>query len=147
MQLIVTHKHVVAADTVCVRFASAGGGRLTTFKPGAHIEMSFFGMMRRYSLTSLSSETNHYEICVLRTNPNAGGSAYIHDRLKPGDTIEVSEPQNDFPLNCDAAYTVFVAGGIGITPFYTMMDALHRAGSPFELHYAARAKNRFLPIS
>lgn len=146
MQLFVTHKRMIATDTVWIRFESAGGAVLPAFMPGAHIEISFAGLTRRYSLTSPPSETDHYEICVLRTNPSAGGSAYIHDQLKEGDTVEISKPLNAFPLNCDATHTVFIAGGIGITPFYTMMDALHRAGSPFELHYAARAKNRFLPV-
>jgi len=138
---------MIATDTVRIRFASAGSSVLPTFEPGAHIEISFAGLTRRYSLTSLPSMTDHYEICVLRTNPSAGGSAYIHDQLKLGDTVEVSEPLNAFPLNRDATHTVFIAGGIGVTPFYTMMDALRRIDCSFELHYAARSKDRFLPGS
>jgi vanillate O-demethylase ferredoxin subunit len=42
---------------------------------------------------------------------------------------------------------VFIAGGIGVTPFISMIAALERAGAPLELHYAARSPEHFLPVS
>ena len=41
----------------------------------------------------------------------------------------------------------FIAGGIGITPFITMVNTLKKMGKPFELHYVARCVSRFLPIN
>lgn len=136
----------LATDVVRIRLASPDGGALPAFKPGAHIELTFAGFTRRYSLTSSPYDTSHYEICVLRTTPGRGGSAYLHDQLSIGDRLNVSGPFNAFPLRMEAMHSVFIAGGIGITPFFSMMAALERASLPFELHYAARSSAHFLPV-
>jgi len=85
------------------------GAPLPDFQAGAHIEVSIRGLNRHYSLTSSPKTVDHYEISVLRTTPSRGGSTYIHDA---------------FPLSRDARHSVFIAGGLGITPFYSMMEAL-----------------------
>src|SRR5579864_7110707 len=47
-------------------------------------------------------------------------------RLKPGDSVTISEPMGDFVLPKDASIPlVFVAGGIGITPFHSIIKWLH----------------------
>lgn len=146
MKLVVTDKTPIAADTVRVRLARPDGEALAGFAPGAHVELAFGGMVRRYSLTCPVDQPDYREISVLLTDPSAGGSAYIHTRLAIGQTINVSDPRAAFPLAMDAAHSVFIAGGIGITPFLTMMKALQDAGASFELHYAARDDGRFLPL-
>jgi vanillate O-demethylase ferredoxin subunit len=52
--------------------------------------------------------------------------------------VEVSEPVNQFPLVEDAAASVFIAGGIGITPVLPMIDRLAALGRPYVLHYGVR---------
>jgi vanillate O-demethylase ferredoxin subunit len=146
MKLTVTQKTPVATDTMRIRLAAQNGEALPVFKPGAHIELSFEGMTRRYSLTSSPQELEFYEISVLRTSPSRGGSHYLHDSLQVGAELDSSGPINAFPLNLDAKHSVFIAGGIGITPIITMMEALRGAGQSFELHYAAQKRDRFLPI-
>jgi len=48
----------------------------------------------------------------------------FHD-LKPGDEVDLAEPEGDFVLPDDASKPlVFVAGGIGLTPFHSMMEWL-----------------------
>lgn len=146
MELIVRDKAVVATDVVRLRLSAPDGAPLPPFKPGAHVEVRVGHLERRYSLTSSPLATDHYEICVLKATPGRGGSRYIHETLAIGDRLEVSGPVNGFPLQESAAHTVFIAGGIGITPFLSMMEALDRAERTFELHYTARAADRFLPI-
>lgn len=146
MDLTVIDKTLVAADTVRISLAAPGGGPLPAFRPGAHIELSFAGYTRHYSLTSSVQFRDRYEICVLRARPGRGGSAYLHDRLRIGDRLSGSGPFNSFPLRRDATRTVFIAGGIGITPFLAMMEALIRSSQPFDLHYAARSASHFLPL-
>ena len=41
--------------------------------------------------------------------------------LRPGELLTVSTPRNNFPL-VEAKHYIFVAGGIGITPFIPMMQ-------------------------
>lgn len=132
MELKVVEKSEIATDTVRIRLADARGATLPAFKPGAHLAVTLGEMERRYSLTSSPETLDHYEICVLRARPGRGGSARMHDVLKPGDTVEVSPPMNAFSLREAAGHSVFIAGGIGITPFYSMMQALHKAGRSYE---------------
>lgn len=146
MDLRVIEKTTVAADIVRVRFTDACGASLPPFKPGAHIAITVAGRERRYSLTASPEAPHYYEICVLRRRPSRGGSDYIHDVLSVGETLNGSDPINAFPLRESANHSVFIAGGIGITPFYSMMASLHRAGSSFELHYTARSVDRLLPV-
>jgi len=149
MQLVVTDKTLIAAATVRIRLARADGTPLPPFEPGAHVELGFAGMVRRYSLTGALDDPQrppYYEICVLRTQPGRGGSAYLHNRLAVGDHVNVDGPFNAFGVDPAAAYSVFIAGGIGITPFLPMMAALDRAAVAYELHYAARHAERLLPL-
>lgn len=146
MDLTAIDKTPVAAHTVRITLAAPDGGALPAFKPGAHLELSVAGFTRHYSLTSSPQDLSRYEICVLRTEPGRGGSAHLHDRLQVGDRLRAVGPFNAFPLHLEARHTVFIAGGIGITPFFSMMEALARSSRPFELHYAVRSADRFLPV-
>ncbi len=49
--------------------------------------------------------------------------------LKPGDTIEADEPGGDFVLTDNARNYIFVAGGIGITPFHSIIKELVAQGT------------------
>jgi vanillate O-demethylase ferredoxin subunit len=60
--------------------------------------------------------------------------------------VRASFPENYFPLDEDAAHSVFIAGGIGITPVLCMAARLQALGRPWELHYAARSHEYALPL-
>lgn len=65
-------------------------------------------------------------------------------QLKPGDTIETDEPDGDFTYGGESQNYIFVAGGIGITPFRSIITELDHLGKDFniELLYAnSDAKN------
>lgn len=143
MELIVTEKEVVADATMRVRFATPDGGRLLEAPVGGHLPIVLpDGTARRYSLTSEPRAPLLYEIIVLRADPSGGGSTYIHDTLCVGDTVTAQPPEDGFPLARGAHYGVFVAGGIGITPFLTMIPALRHAGGAHELHHVVRDARR-----
>lgn len=146
MDLIVDEKAPVAADTIRLTLSPADGGPLPHWEPGAHIELSFAGFVRRYSLTSSPHDTARYQVCVLRAERTRGGSAYLHDRLQVGDRLPARGPRNGFALNREARHSVFFAGGIGITPFPSMMEELARHGRSFDLHYAVRHPDRLLLV-
>ena len=146
MDLTVTEKKEVAKGVMRVRLALPDGADLPKAPVGGHLPIVLpDGTGRRYSLTSPPSAP-YREITVLRTNPSAGGSAYIHDRLAVGDAVTVEPPEDGFPLANGPHRGVFVAGGIGITPFLTMIPALRAAGGSHELHYAVREAYRRLPL-
>jgi ferredoxin-NADP reductase len=54
--------------------------------------------------------------------------------------LAISEPRNNFPLRRDAVRTIFIAGGIGVTPLLAMAQALSHANLGYALHYFARSR-------
>lgn len=118
------------------------GGQLPTFQPGAHIDVHMpNGMVRQYSLTNGPGQTEQYTIGVKLEPDSRGGSACMHGSVRQGDVLAISEPRNNFPLRRDAIKTVFVAGGIGITPLLSMARALGHSGLAHELHYFAQSQD------
>ncbi|MGL6072192.1 PDR/VanB family oxidoreductase [Craterilacuibacter sp.] len=77
-------------------------------------------------------------IAVRHAEASRGGSHWLHT-LRPGDRLCISTPANLFPLAPDAGGHVFIAGGIGITPFIAHLAALDAAGQRARLHYAYRS--------
>jgi ferredoxin-NADP reductase len=71
-----------------------------------------------------------------------GGSALMHRAFREGRSVFVSRPRNHFPLREDAAHTLLLAGGIGVTPLIAMAHRLHALGRPFELHYSVPSRAR-----
>ncbi|HEY0220183.1 MAG TPA: PDR/VanB family oxidoreductase [Afipia sp.] len=60
--------------------------------------------------------------------------------MEAGDILLVSDPKASFQLATDATRHVFIAGGIGITPFLPMLRKLKREGANFQIHYLAKAQ-------
>jgi ferredoxin-NADP reductase len=64
--------------------------------------------------------------------------------LQPGDTVQVSDPMGDFVLPKDPTIPlVFIAGGIGITPFLSIARQLTQTGEKrrVRLYYIVHAIN------
>ena len=91
-----------------------------------------------YSLMSDPADTSHYAISVRRDDRGRGGSLYMHRKVQVGHEMTITYPVNLFPLDLRAKKHVFLAGGIGITPFMAMIAQIERLGGRWELHYAAR---------
>ncbi|WP_157061837.1 PDR/VanB family oxidoreductase [Alicyclobacillus ferrooxydans] len=118
-------------------------GTVLPFHPGAHVETCIgtrnVVLRRHYSLCSDADETRFYQIAVSKSKTSRGGSRYWHEQVIVGQRLEVSVPVNHLSLSRTARHHLFVAGGIGITPFISMMLALRRQGQSFELHMAAKS--------
>lgn len=126
------------------RMERLDGQPMPVFSGGAHVvvTMNDHGKVRRnpYSLMSIPGDTSAYEISVLRVPVSRGGSHYLHDFVKEGDQLVVSQPVNLFPADRRGRKHLLFAGGIGITPFIAMMAQLAAENSAFELHYAMRSR-------
>lgn len=130
-----------ALDIISVELRLQRGGDLPPFTPGAHIDLNLpNGLVRNYSLCNGSDETHRYVIAVLLDRNSRGGSRCVHESLRVGMPITVSAPRNNFALAEDAAYSVLVAGGIGITPLLCMARRLKSLGRSFEVLYFARER-------
>ena len=118
------------------------GSALPGFSAGSHVDVQVpGGLTRQYSLCNDAAEQHRYRIAVLRDPASRGGSAAMHDRLKEGDTLLISEPRNHFPL-VHAKRTLLFAGGIGVTPLLAMAQRLSAIDADFTLHYATRSPSR-----
>lgn len=135
-------------DILVYEFVRPEGGGLPAVTPGAHVDVHLAnGITRSYSLLHAGEAPDRYLVGVKRDPNSRGGSRYMHEQLRVGTLLELSQPRNHFPLEEQAAYTVLIAGGIGITPILCMAERLDRTGAPFELWYAGRSRAdlAFLP--
>lgn len=116
-------------------------GSLPAFQPGAHIDVHLpNGLVRQYSLTNGPGETSSYRIGVKLEPQSRGGSQALHETVREGDVLAISEPRNNFPLRRDANDTILIAGGVGVTPMLAMAQALASMQLDFRLHHFARSK-------
>lgn len=128
--------------SLAIRLLAQDGKPLPGWLPGAHIDVHLpCGIIRQYSLTGPHGEAGAgaYLLCVSRESASRGGSRYIHETLRPGQTLLISPPRNLFTLQ-PARRVTLLAAGIGITPLYTMALHLAAAGTPFELHYYVKRR-------
>ncbi|MGW4586938.1 PDR/VanB family oxidoreductase [Amycolatopsis thermoflava] len=140
MTLEVTAREARAEGVVALTLSRPDGGRLPDWTPGAHIDLVLpNGLTRQYSLCGDRWDAHSYRIGVLREPAGRGGSAYVHDRLRPGDRVGIGGPRNNFPLVPSGRY-LFVAGGIGITPLLPMIHQADLLGADWTLLYGGRRR-------
>ena len=108
-----------------------GTTSLAYFRAGQYISVALkiggATLCKPYSLCSGPKEALEgvYRITVQR-NPNGYASDYILDEWKVGTEVMISAPLGDFyysPIR-DAKHVVALAGGSGITPFFSMASAI-----------------------
>jgi ferredoxin-NADP reductase len=120
-------------------FRPVDGGELPPFTVGSHIDLRLSDrLVRSYSLCNSQDDRHRYVVAISKDPRSRGGSKYVHENLKPGDRIKISPPLNNFALVEDTKHTVFFAGGIGITPIWSMIQRLESLGRPWEIHYSTR---------
>lgn len=130
-----------ARDVIGIELHPAEGVELPPFTAGAHIDLHLpGGLIRSYSLVNDSRERHRYVLGVLREPHSRGGSRAVHEQLRIGMPVTVTEPRNQFPLHEEAAHSVLVAGGIGVTPLLCMARRLKSLGASFEFIYSARSR-------
>lgn len=124
-------------------FVPIDGQPLPIFSAGAHVIVTMRDGTRvlrnPYSLMSSPLDTSTYQISVLRVQESRGGSAFMHERVSKGMTLEINEPVNLFPVDRTGRKHILLAGGIGITPFMAMMAQFKHDKTNFELHYGVRS--------
>lgn len=140
LSLRVRAKDPVADGVVSLTLDHPDGLRLPDWTPGAHIDLVLpDGTARQYSLCGDRWDPYSYRVAVLREPAGRGGSAYVHDRLRPGDRVGVGGAHNHFPLVPADRY-LFVAGGIGITPLLPMIRQAELVGADWQLLYGGRTR-------
>jgi ferredoxin-NADP reductase len=116
------------------------GKPLPDWLPGAHLDLCFpNGVVRQYSLYGDPDDQTCYRVAVLLAQPSRGGSSYVHDSVRVGQSVAVRSPRNNFTFLPAERY-LFIAGGIGITPLLPMIRAANRAEADWRLLYGGRRR-------
>lgn len=136
LHLAVVDRATVADGVVALRLAAPDGRPLPRWQPGCHVDVVLAsGLRRQYSLTGDPDDRRSYRVAV-RLVPGGAGSSRVH-ALAVGDPVAVRGPRNAFPF-VPLPRTLFVAGGIGITPIAPMVRAADRRGVDWHLVYTGR---------
>lgn len=144
LSAIVRTLRLEAHNIISLELVPAAGQVFPAFEPGAHIDVHLPGLVRNYSLlNAFDAASPRYVVAVLKDAKSRGGSKYIHEQLRVGQTLQISTPRNNFKLDTAkpaGVPTVLLAGGIGVTPLLGMMRELSRQGQPVKMIYCARSQ-------
>ena len=140
LKVVVSERTEAANGVVTLTLTPADADTLPEWTPGAHIDLHLVDdLTRQYSLCGDPADRATWRIGVLRELAGRGGSAYVHDELAPGTTLAASAPRNNFELH-RAPTSLFIAGGIGITPILPMIAEAERSGADWTLLYGGRTR-------
>lgn len=122
-------------------------GVLPEYAPGAHLVLHLntpHGLRTNaYSLVGASPiqpQANALWRIAVHHNPQSrGGSAFLHEHVQVGSLLEAEAPFTDFAPDWRARHHLLIAGGIGITPFMSLVPALLTRKASMRLYYLARS--------
>ncbi len=122
-----------------LRMPADAPARALQWQPGSHLQISMpiqgKDTIRHYSLLPPLQEGT-LRIAVKQVQPGRGGSRAMW-HLQTGQTLRVSEPLNQFPLDLTAPAYFLLAGGIGITPLLAMVHSLAMRKASVQMLYCA----------
>ena len=101
----------------------AEGSEFLSFVPGQFVQFIIGDkVFRSYSIISLPEELPLLKFCI-KLEDGGVGSEYVR-LLKVGDSIPMRGPLGKFVVGETSERAVFVANGVGIAPFYSMLPNL-----------------------
>jgi ferredoxin-NADP reductase len=134
---LVKEKREVAKGTLLVVFDLQG--EEVDFRPGQYFWVELpdrgyedeKGLRRHISVVTSPTERGVLGLCT-RLRDTAFKKTLAE--LELGDEVEVEEPKGDYRLPEDtSSHYVFVAGGIGITVFHSMLCWIADTGAPYRV--------------
>ncbi|MCX6702385.1 MAG: FAD-dependent oxidoreductase [Candidatus Wolfebacteria bacterium] len=132
-RLILKEKKEEANDVVTLKFCPKNG-ELPDFRAGqfvmvglANKELS--GITKSYTISSAPGE----KLLSITVKRKGSFSQALYD-LKVGGEIKASEPQGFFFPSENSQDIVFLAGGIGITPFYSIIKDTFKKNPDKKIH-------------
>ncbi len=153
----VTRKVREADNVASFHLRPHDGRPVAPYLPGQFLTFRFHDgaerepTVRCYSLSRAWAGDRDYRVTIKRlapppeAGPEAPGgkaSSWFHDRLEVDGVVEVAPPAGRFTLDLAAGRpVVFIAGGIGVTPFLAMMEHIeaHEPGREAWLFHGVRS--------
>ncbi|AUP77610.1 ferredoxin--NADP reductase [Flavivirga eckloniae] len=117
-------------DSVSLSFKNGNLFKKVSYKPGQfltiHVPIDNVVHKRAYSFSSNPYTEKDLKITIKRVEKGLV-SNYVHDHLKIGDKLEIDKPTGSFYVEprpeLKKQYVLF-AGGSGITPIYSIIEAV-----------------------
>ena len=122
-------------------FSAGAHVRVRVTLPDGSPDWRHYSLVNTQPLPGATCAPMHYEMAIRREDEGRGGSRFVHT-LACGDVVQVSMPENDFPLQPGAGPVLLVAGGIGVTPLLSMAAELRAAGRRVRMVYASRSRDQ-----
>lgn len=117
------------------------GGNVPDWTPGSHIDVQAGTHgFRQYSLCSKTLDRRQLQVAILQEE-NAGASSWLHTKATKDSQIYIRGPRNHFSLEFGSRKTIFIAGGIGITPIIPMAEAARNSGVEYSILYLGRSRS------
>lgn len=120
----------------------ADGSDMPAFTGGAHVYIKMQDGQEQhtnaYSLCSSPYDLSSYQVAIKREEHGHGGSKFMHDKVKEGDTLEITTPNNVFalvPKGEKVREYVLIGGGIGVTPFLSQLPEIAKSEIDYHLYY------------
>ncbi len=130
LRVTLLRKTDVGAATVEYTFASE---QLVSFVPGQYMEWTLphekpdVRGIRRYFTIASAPGTKEVSFAV-REVPQPSSWKQALSVMVPGDTLYAAQRAGDFTLDRTTEHRVFIAGGIGVTPFVSFVRSAVAAG-------------------
>ncbi|XVU21504.1 globin domain-containing protein [Actinoplanes sp. CA-054009] len=150
----VANKVTEADDTVSLLLTPADGGPVPHYRPGQYVTVvatlpDGSRQLRQYSL-SQAPNGGTLRITVRRVRgadgrPDGVVSGWIHDVVRPGDQLTVSQAYGDLTLPEDGDHPLLlISAGVGITPMAAILDEVARTqpGRTVTVVHADRSPSR-----
>lgn len=139
--LIVIERRFLTDDVLELTFLQQNSQPLPSWQAGANISLHLAeNLHRQYSLVPAGEFTGAWRILVKLEPHSRGGSSFIFETLNIGSTVNSSFPMNHFSFN-NGSNSLFIAGGIGITPFLQMIEDANQSGLEWKLDYLGKDKS------
>lgn len=135
MNMVVSDAVKVASGVMQITLRCVDASEVPQWTPGAHIDIKAgtFGF-RQYSICSDPDDCHVLKIAVLEKN-STGASQFIHANVRQESKMTIRGPRNNFAFVSGSRRTIFIAGGIGITPIKPMAAEAKARGVDYTLIY------------
>ena len=145
------------SDITSFYLAPHDGKELPEFLPGQFLTFQIpvptqpHPVIRCYSLSDSPFHPERYRVSIKRvpaprnepTAPPGLVSNYFHDFLNENDIVDVKAPSGHFHLSMTKKFpVVLLAGGVGITPLLSMLNAITEMGSQREVWFFLGVRNK-----
>jgi stearoyl-CoA 9-desaturase NADPH oxidoreductase len=106
------------------------------------VEVAGRRLQRCFSLSAAPGRRGRVQITVKR-QPGQGVSAWMHERLGPGDTLGLGQALGSFGANLpDSGPLLLLSAGSGITPMIAHLQALVAAGTARDVVFVHSCRSR-----